>query len=148
MSEMIYTSKKRACGECTECCQGWLWGEAHGKSFYAGRPCHFVSEYGCSIYNDRPENPCKTFECSWLDDTVNTFPEWMRPDKCRVLLQPLTTKGGIKYIAANECGEKIDSVVLNWLVLYALSGAANISIQVDRGWSHYGSSEFTKEMTG
>lgn len=148
MSELIYTSKKRACGECTECCQGWLFGTAHGKQFYSGRPCHFVSEYGCSIYNDRPQSPCKNFVCSWLDDENNTFPEWMRPDKCGILMQwSATKKSEIPYISAHECGKKIDSVVLNWLILHALNGSFNLSVQVDRGWNYYGTTEFVKEMS-
>lgn len=146
MSDLIYTSQKRACGECTECCQGWLWGDAHGKPFFAGRPCHFVSHQGCSIYNDRPHSPCKTFVCSWLGDEKNVFPEWMRPDKSGVLMQPNTTKNGFSYISVYECGRKIDSSVLNWLILYTLGGGQNISVQVGGGWSHYGTQDFLRDI--
>lgn len=90
--------------------------------------------------------PCKSFVCSWLGDQNNTFPEWMRPDKCGVLMQPNNTKNGYAYIAVYECGKKIDSSVLNWLILYTLGGGQNISVQVGGGWSHYGTQEFLKDI--
>lgn len=80
---MNYLSTMRECNGCTACCEGWLSGEAHGHYFQPGRPCHFKCEGGCSIYEKRPENPCKTFICEWL---VNPeLPEWMKPSVSKVI---------------------------------------------------------------
>ncbi len=43
--------KQRSCSDCTKCCEGSLSGEVFGKTFYSGKPCHFVKlNEGCSVY--------------------------------------------------------------------------------------------------
>lgn len=45
---------------------------------------------GCKIYYspDRPK-PCREFECAWIQDQKGqVFPDWMRPDKSRVIFAP------------------------------------------------------------
>ena len=71
---------KRECDGCTACCDGELILNIYGKR-YAGRPCQFNNGSGCTIYEDRPHNPCKTFECTWLRDTKYVFPEWLKKQK-------------------------------------------------------------------
>jgi len=136
---------KRECDGCTECCQGWLFGSAHGKNFWNGRPCHFVGDRGCTIYKDRPHDPCVTFRCGWLDDT-QTFPEWLKPNLSKVIAQKLKTKSGIEFYKIFECGQKIDSTVLNYLVLHALQNSVNMNIQVGGGWSNFGTKEFLNDL--
>lgn len=133
--------KKRSCDGCTECCKGWLSGEAHGKPFYPGKPCHFVSEIGCSIYKNRPHNPCVTFSCGWLQDS-DFFPEWLKPSIAKIIARKLKTTNGIEFYRIHECGQKIDSIVLNYLILASLNSKINIQIQVNGGWTDYGSPEF------
>jgi len=145
MKTIPIISVNRTCDGCTICCQGWLWGEAHGKKFWSGRPCHFVGEKGCTIYKDRPEVPCVSFRCGWLDDH-NTFPEWLKPNKSKVVASKQKTKNGIDYYKITECGEKIDSTILNYLILHSLQNSVNMTIQVGGGWANYGTQEYLADL--
>ena len=74
----------RSCNSCTKCCDGWLAGNIYGHDMYTGKPCHFVKSDGCSIYNERPQNPCRIFKCEWL---INLdIPEWLHPKKSEVII--------------------------------------------------------------
>jgi hypothetical protein len=138
---------ERICGTCTECCQGWLWGNAHGHHFYAGRPCHFVSEGGCSIYKDRPENPCKVFRCQWLVN--NQLPEWFKPNKSKVIIAEYTWGEENKpYLEVYECGEKLDSSVFAWLIEHHATHKIPIRVQISGGWNNYGPPEFLEWVRG
>ena len=134
----------RSCDGCTKCCDGWLHGEAYGHKFYPGRKCHFVTCNGCSIYEKRPEIPCRTFRCVWLDD--QNVPEWMKPSLSNVLITQRTIKN-IKYLEVFETGQKIDSSALSWLIQYCLSKKINVKYQVDGGWNWVGSSEFSDALS-
>jgi hypothetical protein len=137
-------SPKRQCGSCTACCEGWLTGQAYEYAFYPGRPCHFKGKGCCSIYPDRPENPCKGFECVWLSKTLVELPEWMRPDLCGsiVLLNEWQDK---KYaLRIFETGKKIDSTVLSWFVELYLVHQVCISYQIQGVWHHIGPEEYKK----
>jgi len=134
----------RSCDGCTKCCDGWLHGEAYGHKFYPGRKCHFVTCNGCSIYEKRPEIPCRTFRCVWLDD--QDIPEWMKPSLSNVLITQRTIRG-IKYLEVFETGQKIDSSALSWLIQYCLSKKINVKYQVGGGWNWVGSSEFSDALS-
>ena len=73
----------RECGDCTACCEGWV--ADSSLDMYAGKPCKHCERSGCAIYEDRPEVPCRTFRCVWLDN-VAEFPEDMRPDLSGVIV--------------------------------------------------------------
>ena len=49
---------------------------------------------------------------------------------------------GIQYFDIKECGEKLDSTVLSWLVLWALNTNKNIRYEIDGGWTNIGSKAF------
>jgi hypothetical protein len=51
-------------------------------------------------------------------------------------------KEGEAFLEVWECGKKIDSAVLVQLILLSMNEGKNISVQVDRGWYHFGSEEF------
>jgi hypothetical protein len=138
---------ERICGTCTECCQGWLWGSAHGHHFYPGRPCHFVSEGGCTIYKDRPESPCKTFKCQWLEN--HNFPEWLKPNKSKVLIkEDQWGENGDIFLDVYECGQKIDSTILAWLIEYHATTKTPMRIKIGGGNNHYGPPEFLQWVKG
>lgn len=125
----------RACGECTKCCEGWLVGNVYDHRMFRGRHCHFL-ETACMIYEERPENPCKSYNCAWL--TEETFPAWMKPSLSNVIITKrstlVPTSDGMKkidYYDAVEAGCKIDSSVLNWLIHWALDKGVNLSYEVD-----------------
>ena len=77
-------SAERNCDGCTVCCDGWLAGKANEHYFYPGQKCYHVSDNGCTIYEDRPEIPCKTFKCGWLLD--KEIPEWMKPSNIQAII--------------------------------------------------------------
>lgn len=74
----------RLCGECTKCCDGWLYNEVYGNIVDVGNPCPFIDIHkGCSIYENRPDG-CKKFNCSWLLD--KDIPENFKPSVTGVII--------------------------------------------------------------
>jgi hypothetical protein len=104
---------KRHCDGCTMCCEGWLTGESHGYEFYPGLPCHFVGCNGCSIYENRPDEPCKSFACSWLND--NFLPEWFKPNQSNLICNWEEWEKNCYFLSVIECGKQIEAKYLNWL---------------------------------
>jgi hypothetical protein len=149
---------KKSCGDCTACCSGALSGEAHGHHFYKGRPCFFITKKGCSIYENRPENPCVSFKCGFLSEPF--FPEWMRPDLCgilatmRVMKTKVTvTKDGaeteeekfIPYMQLLEYGQPMTAKALWWFIQKHLTGEIpNLLIDIEGGQHRMGSLDFLK----
>jgi len=105
----------RECGDCTACCEGWLPDKA--LDMYAGKPCKHRTQGGCSIYSERPENPCKTFRCAWLDEEA-TFPNEMRPDLCGAIVLQARYWREWNVMRATPVGPEIPSETLEWLRLY------------------------------
>jgi hypothetical protein len=131
---------KRSCGTCTKCCEGYLPGSAHGITFYPGKPCHFVSiGKGCSSYANRPEDPCKTYKCSWISN--DQIPEWMRPEYINAIIDERTVEE-IPYLNVKEAGSTLNAKVLTWLIQYAMSNNLNILWEVEGSKNTLGSSEF------
>jgi uncharacterized cysteine cluster protein YcgN (CxxCxxCC family) len=58
----------RNCDNCGVCCTGLIPGDAHGKEFYFNKPCFYLEDKLCSIYNDNMPTACKNYRCAWLDD--------------------------------------------------------------------------------
>jgi hypothetical protein len=132
--------KERSCDGCAKCCEGWLHGEAYGHAFFRGRPCFFLNKT-CSIYDTRPENPCRTFKCSWLAEDI--FPHWMKPDLVNIIIVKREVENIIFYEVV-EAGSTMDSKTLNWLVQWAINTGKNIVYQIEGGPNRFGSQEFLK----
>jgi hypothetical protein len=128
----------RTCGTCAKCCEGWLSGEAYGHKFFRGRPCFFLNKT-CSIYDTRPESPCRTYKCAWLDELQ--FPEWMKPDLVNVIINRAIYKD-IKYYVLVESGSLLDVKVLSWMIQWALNNNQNLMYYIDGGVNRIGSTEF------
>jgi hypothetical protein len=119
----------RSCGTCTSCCEGWVYGSACGHEFWRGRPCQFVKKgVGCSIYNDRPQNPCREFNCNWLLD--ENIPDWMQPNQSGVILQWRTIDDK-NYLEMNEACDKVSVDVLSWVIQYAIKNKLNLQYQLN-----------------
>jgi hypothetical protein len=123
---------QRSCDGCTKCCQGHLHGTAHGHSFQSGKPCFFVGDKGCSIYADRPQNPCVDFKCEWL--AQDYLPMWFRPDLSKVIVVKRQHDDG-EWFEVCEAGQKMDSAVLSWILVWAANNKKNVRYQVDGGWN-------------
>lgn len=143
---------ERDCGTCTECCKGYLTGNAHGYYFSKDNPCHFLDDQrcggGCTIYENRPEI-CSGFQCVWLREKI-MFPHWLRPDKSKVIItyrEADYKEDKIAWWSAVECGEKMDSVVLSWLVQNSIVKKINLQYQLNGHYYYLGSDEFYEYMS-
>lgn len=134
----------RECGDCTKCCEGYLTGEAKGKSFYQGKPCHFVAiGKGCTIYKDRPKNPCESYKCLWLVD--EQLPEWFKPNEINAILD-IRHIDNIPFINVLEAGETLRSDVLSWLIANTINKGWNLRWEIGKGSHWIGSQEFLDAM--
>jgi len=129
---------QRTCDACTKCCQGYLHGSAYEHTFLKGKPCFFVSDKGCAIYEDRPKTPCKSFKCEWL--VADYLPMWFRPDLSKVIVTNRQFDDGF-WLCVHEAGQKIDSAVLSWILIWAANNKKNVRYQVDGGWNWIKNSE-------
>jgi hypothetical protein len=82
---VIALAPARGCGSCTACCDGWMAGTIRGHDMSPGTPCHFRGAGGCTIYDERPDSPCRSFVCAWLAPD-SPFPDELRPDRCGVII--------------------------------------------------------------
>jgi|694.fasta_scaffold22242_5 hypothetical protein len=136
-------SKKRECGSCTVCCEGWLYADIYGRQMYPGVPCHFKSKCGCSIYKDRPEG-CKKFSCGYLMEN-SPFPEWFKPDECGVLILTGSWQKGI-FFALLETDRPLNIDILVWVIDYCKITNIPFAFRRNNKWRFFGSEEFNKEM--
>ena len=104
-----------------------------------------MGEKGCTIHEDKPHNPCVIFKCGWLEAS-DKFPEWFKPSVSKLLAVKNVTKSGIEYYRILECGQEIDAIHLNYLVILALNEGVNMQIQIAGGNAQYGSREFLEDM--
>ena len=133
----------RNCNGCTKCCDGWLENTIHGHDMYIGKPCHFVKSDGCSIYNERPQNPCKIFQCEWL--TNLDIPEWLYPKKSEVILLKKEINN-ILYLEVIEAGKKLSVEILNWIILIFTNNKINVLYCINGRKFCVGSKEFCELM--
>lgn len=131
---------ERQCDGCTKCCEGWLYGQAYDHKFYKGRPCFFLSKT-CTIYDTRPENPCRSYKCAWLAE--DSFPQWMKPNLVNIIITRREVENLVFYEIL-EAGSTIEAKTLNWLIQWAITSNKNILYEVDGGSNRLGSDEFLK----
>jgi hypothetical protein len=109
-------SAARACGECTACCDGWVKGTIEGHDMFPGQPCFFRGEGaggGCTIYERRPQYPCRDFVCGWLAPG-SPFPESFRPDRLGVMVIEMKWRGIEAYVLVNA-GRDPDEATVAWM---------------------------------
>ena len=89
MNDRVTPSIKRACGDCTLCCEVMAI-EALAKP--AGRWCrHCQPGRGCAIYAERPAE-CGDFACLWLVNDL--LDERWKPSRSKLVLT--TSDDGIE----------------------------------------------------
>ena len=141
----IYNMQKRACGDCSKCCEGWLSDTIRGHAMYPGKSCHYLTNSTCTIYKDRPETPCQVYNCAWIED--ETFPSWLKPSLTNVIIsKKVPDNKNLIYYDVTETGVKIDSVVLNWIIQWAIANSKNIIYTVDSKKYMIGTLEFTQAV--
>lgn len=113
----LASASGRSCGTCTACCDGWMAGTIHGHEMKPGVPCHFVREGGCSIYDQRPESPCRTFACGWIVDG-SPFPEDFRPDRLGVIIARVRWRDRPAYLL-RSAPRDADPQLLAWMQAFS-----------------------------
>lgn len=136
----------RACDGCTKCCEGTLSFTIRGIPIYAGNPCPLMAPNGCSIHAERPENPCRQFQCAWTVD--EDIPLWMKPDQINCIITYRNTIDGEEYVQINETDAKpLDGRVLSWWFRkFVDEGGFNFRWQQNGGWNWVGSHTFIARM--
>lgn len=111
------SSERRECGDCTACCDGWLKSTIYGHEMRPGVRCHFVKDGGCTIYETRPESPCRQFICGWVDEG-SPFPEEFKPTKLGVIIVQTTWRGQPAYRLAYG-GRDLNKAELEWMMKFS-----------------------------
>lgn len=89
---------------------------------YPGKPCHFMAKNGCSIYSNRPYNPCKGFKCVWKEN--RKVPKEFKPNTIGMIM----TNGyldGVHYVQIVPAGQEITVDVLDWAITAVNEGEIN-----------------------
>ena len=117
-SEVIVSSDRgsRNCGPCTACCDGWMSSETLEMS--AGRACKHRVEGGCSIYENRPDDPCKVFRCAWLS-SPSDYDESMRPDLIGTIILNDRPWQNWQTLRLVPIGEKVPDRILKHMISFA-----------------------------
>ncbi len=109
----IAAAPARECGGCTACCDGWVAGVIEGHAMKPGVPCHFRGDHCCTIYERRPEDPCRKFNCAWRE-AGSPFPEPFRPDRLGVMIITLRWHGRPAYVL-RSAGRDPDEPLIAWM---------------------------------
>jgi hypothetical protein len=136
----------RECGTCTKCCDGWLTATIRGHDMFPGKPCFFVEQgIGCKDYENRPEDPCKTYSCFWLKN--EEMPDHFKPELSGVILN-FNTAEGIPYLVMNPAPEKPSPELLSWTFIHVINNDYNFKWRLNKEyqWNWIGSTEFCAAM--
>lgn len=107
---------QRSCLPCRACCEGWLDISEAAIQAHLGSPCSHCSSEGCSIYAERPNNPCRTFYCAWRQADTPLI-ELMRPDLSGVIvIMDRMVWRDQKVIVAIPVGKEIPERSLQYLI--------------------------------
>jgi hypothetical protein len=134
----------RSCGSCTACCDGWLTANIRGHEMRVGVPCHFRGKGGCTIYEDRPEDPCRGFHCAWRL-SGNPFPESFRPDQLGVIILAKRWRDRIAYYL-RPAGRELDASLLEWMRKHSEATGTPFLFEVNGRYRGFGSAEFQKDI--
>lgn len=136
----------RACGECTACCEGWAEGEIRGHRMHPGQPCHFLEHGACTIYDERPQSPCRNFVCGWLMPG-SPFPDAFRPDRLGVIIVPMRWRDRPCYVLLSA-GRDPDEATLDWMRRHAQATGSPFYYQQGGERLGYGNAAFQQDMQG
>jgi hypothetical protein len=136
----------RVCGECTACCDGWLKIRIREQDVYPGCRCPFSGPGRCTIYAERPDDPCRNFFCGWLVPT-SPLPGWMRPDKSDVIFLAANFRWrNIAVDVAVPVGARPKAKAQAWLENFSRDMRRPLLMQMDGEWHAYGPPQFLSEI--
>jgi hypothetical protein len=140
----VSVADRRECGTCTACCDGWVAGVIEGHEMKPGTPCHFRGEGCCTIYERRPQDPCRKFICGWLQPD-SPFPADFRPDQLGVMIIPVKWRGRPAYIL-RAAGRDPDEALLEWMRAFSLRTQRPFFYERAGERFGFGPPEFQREM--
>jgi len=140
----IAPAPQRECGGCTACCDGWVAGVIEGHEMKPGTPCHFRGEHNCTIYERRPQYPCRDFVCGWLQPG-SPFPSDWRPDQSGVMVISMKWRGRDAYVL-RSAGRDPDEAMLAWMRELSERTQRPFFYEVAGERFGYGPPEFQREM--
>ncbi len=135
---------KRECGTCTACCDGWVEGTIRGRVMKAGVPCHFRGEGCCTIYEERPQEPCRNFICGWMM-RGSPFPDSFRPDRLGVMMVPTRWRGKPAFILRSAPRDP-DEELLGWMRAFSVDTGIPFFYESRGERFGFGPPEFQREM--
>jgi hypothetical protein len=140
----VASAPARQCGECTACCDGWVSGVIEGHEMKPGTPCFFRGDHCCTIYERRPQHPCRSFVCGWLQPD-SPFPEGFRPDKLGVIVIPMKWRGREAYVL-RSAGRDPDDRLIEWMQQFSLRTQRPFFYEIAGERFGFGPPEFQQEM--
>jgi hypothetical protein len=143
----VNANQGRTCGSCTACCDGWLRIEVRGHHIHAGKPCPFSIGHRCSIYTERPQEPCREFVCGWLVAS-SPLPEWMRPDRSdMIMLAANFAWRGLPVDVLVPVGKRPKKKALDWTKTFSSERKRLLIYQFDGDWFAFGPPAFQAEIS-
>jgi hypothetical protein len=134
----------RQCGTCTKCCEGYLTADINGYDIYPGQPCYLLKkDVGCQDYDNRPDFPCKSFECFWILE--KEMPEEFKPSISGSITQ-YRNEGGFEFLLITYAGKDLDVRLLTWSIIFCKIRNFGIVWAIDNNVYWNGSDEFCTYM--
>lgn len=109
-----------------------------------GTPCFFRGAQCCSIYERRPQHPCRDFVCGWLAPQ-SPFPEEFRPDRLGVIIISKRWRGREVYVL-RSAGRDPDEALLAWMRAFSLRVERPFMYEQAGERLGFGPPEFLREM--
>jgi hypothetical protein len=111
---------------------------------YPGKPCHFLQiGVGCTIYDERPADPCKGYLCGWMKDL--DIPDFMKPEIANCILD-YRSDDGFEYLHLSPCEIPYTAKTLSWCLNYARSKNINFSWYLEGELYFTGNQDFIDAM--
>lgn len=134
----------RECGTCTKCCEGHLASVINGKPMYPGNPCIILQiGKGCGDYENRPVQPCRTFECEWLVNPA--VPEILKPEHSGVIIT-WQKINDMRFLKMTKAPNEPNTDATTWFIKYLLMNGINGAWDSDTKKYWVGSPEFMAMM--
>lgn len=137
-------TNQRQCGSCTACCDGWLASTIYGHDMKPGQPCHFVQAGGCSIYERRPDSPCREFACTWVVPD-SPLPDSFKPDQLGIIIIAIKWRGQQAYRLCSA-GRDPDPALLAWMANFSRHTGRPFFYEEAGETLGYGSPAFQQEL--
>lgn len=129
----------KECGSCNKCCDGSLTAEINGFLMTIGKPCPALDGV-CTVYKDRPLEPCQTYKCQWL--AHEDIPLWVKPEHSGAILDTRLAKSGVWYLKLTQAHDMLYSAeLLSWAIEYSQHNKVPLIWTVGETVGHVGDEE-------